>query len=152
MKSARSISAYHEGGHTVIAHELGATVLAVSIADQGGRTRIKRLGCGERAILSLLAGPYAQRHHAPRSQWRNRNHTGHKSGCDFDQVTDLIYRMHGTGKVAEAYWRYVEAHAAWLVEQHWDCIDAVAKHLLKYGAVESRLLLQQIIHDQRRRR
>jgi hypothetical protein len=32
--------------------------------------------------------------------------------------------MHGTGKVAEAYWRYVEAGAETLVEQHWWNIDA----------------------------
>ena len=39
------------------------------------------------------------------------------------------------GKVAEAYWRYVEARAETLVEQHWWNIDAFAQALLKHGVI-----------------
>jgi hypothetical protein len=135
MKPVRPIAAYHEAGHAVVAHMLGAKVRQVSIESDSGRTQIKRLGRGERAILIALAGPYAQRRYAPHSRWRSRSHTGFKSDCDFDIVTDLIFDMHGTGKVATAYWRYVEAHAASLVERHWRHIDAVAKHLLEHGTL-----------------
>jgi hypothetical protein len=41
--------------------------------------------------------------------------------------------MHVTGKVAEAYWRHVEARVEALVEQHWWNIDAFAQALLKHG-------------------
>lgn len=106
MIKTRAIAAYHEAGHAVIAHKLGADVCRVSIEDDSGRTQIKRLGRGvgriERIILINLAGPYAQRRYAPRSRWRSRSHTGFNSGYDFDNVTDLIYDIHGMGKVAEA--------------------------------------------------
>jgi hypothetical protein len=59
-----------------------------------------------------------------------RSHTRFNIGYDFDNVTGLINAMHGTGNVAEAYWRYVEARAEALVEQHWWNIDAFAQALL----------------------
>ena len=43
--------------------------------------------------------------------------------------------MHVTGKVAEAYCRYVEARVEALVEQHWWNIDAFAQALLKRGLI-----------------
>jgi hypothetical protein len=139
MIKTRAIAAYHEAGHAVMAHKLGAKVCRVSIEDDSGRTQIKRLGRGvgriERIILINLAGPYAQRRYAPRSRWRSRSHTGFNSGYDFDNVTDLIYDKHGMGKVAEAYWRYVETRAEALVEQHWSNIDAFAQALLKHGVI-----------------
>jgi hypothetical protein len=36
----------------------------------------------ERQILATLAGPYSQRHVAPRSHWRARNHVGVASDLD----------------------------------------------------------------------
>jgi hypothetical protein len=131
----RSIAAYHEAGHAVVAHRLGAKVLRVSIDDDGGKTQIRRLGGGERAILVNLAGPYAQKRYAPRSHWHSHSHTGFNRGTDFDNVTSLIYEIHGRGEVAEKYWRYVEARAEKLVEQSWRYIDAVAKVLLKHGVI-----------------
>ena len=79
------------------------------------RTQIKRLGRGvgriERTILINLAGPYAQRRYAPRSRSRSEVTPALTAANDFDNVTGLINAMYGTGKVAEAYWRYVEARA-----------------------------------------
>jgi hypothetical protein len=132
---SRELAAYHEAGHAVIAHVLGAQVRRVTIADDSGSTQIRRLGHGERAILVNLAGPYAQKHYAPRSRWRSRSHTGFNSGYDFDNVTNLIFHMHGTGKVAETYWRYMEAKAQALIEEHWQRIEAVAKVLLDRGVI-----------------
>jgi hypothetical protein len=129
------MAAYHEAGHAVIAHMLGVKVRQVSIDEHGNRTQIGGFGRGEdrieRAIIVNLAGPYAQRRHAPRSRWRHGNHFGSNSGADFDNVTDLIFNLHGNNKVSEAYWRYVEARAEALVEQHWKKIDAVAQVLLR---------------------
>ena len=93
----------------------------------------------ERAILITLAGPYAQRRFAPRSRWRSRNHLGWLPRAahsrDFDIVTHLIHEMHGTGKVADAYWRYVEARAEELLQQHWTQIEHVARELLQHGTL-----------------
>jgi len=88
----------------------------VSIDGNSGVTRIKNLGRGQRAILTILAGPYAQKRHAPGSHWRSRSHTGFSSDCDFDIVTDLIFERHGKGKAADRYWKCVEAYAEQLVE------------------------------------
>jgi hypothetical protein len=134
----RAIAAHHEAGHAVVAHMLGCTVRRVAIGDDSGSTEV-RYGRGEqakeRAILVTLAGPYAQKRFDQRSDWRGRSHTGVSSGCDFDIVTDLIHTMHGKGKVAEAYWRYVEARAEQLVNQHWDRIEPLAEALLQRKAM-----------------
>jgi hypothetical protein len=132
----RAVAAYHEAGHAVVGPKLGAKVSRVSIDENSGVTRIKNLGRGERAILTNLAGPYAQKRHAPGSHWRSRSHTGFRSNSDFDIVVDLIFDMHGKGKVADCYWKYVEAYAEQLVEDHWPEIDAVAKALLQHGVIE----------------
>ena len=136
---APAIVAYHEAGHAVIAHMLGCRVERVSIDEDSGATLIKwsrRVEQGiERQILSTLAGPYSQRRFAPRSHWRSRSHAGFASGYDFDNVTGLIFDLHGKGKVAERYWAYVEARAEALVDQHWLHIESVVKVLLKHGAI-----------------
>jgi ATP-dependent Zn protease len=126
------IAAYHEAGHAVIAHMLGVRVRRVSInADGGGSAQLARLGRGERAILITLAGPYAQRRRAPHSHWRSRNHTGRRSDTDFDVATDMICNMYGKGKVAETYWRHMEARAEEMVGRYWRHIESVASVLLE---------------------
>ncbi len=135
MTDLRAIVAHHEAGHAVIAHMLRLKVRRVSIEPDetsAGRASM-RLGRGERAVLVTLAGPYAQRRYAPRSGWRSRSHGGFDSGYDFDIAINLIAAMHGNGKVAKAYWRFAEAKAEHLVEQHWQKTEAVAKALLKGG-------------------
>jgi hypothetical protein len=84
-------------------------------------------------VLTLFAGPYAHRHYGARSRWRTRSQTGFRSGCDFDEVTDLILRVHGMGKVAG---RYIEVHAEQLVEQ--DCIEAHGAGAVAAGHADRR--------------
>ena len=132
MRKPIEIVAHHEAGHAVIAFKLELKVRSVSIAATGGITKITwGRTCTENRILATLAGPHAQRRYAPRSHWRSRSHTGFDSGYDFDNVTTLIYDTHGKGKVAEAYWRYVEAHVEQLLEQHWESIKLLAEALLR---------------------
>jgi hypothetical protein len=135
--TARSTAAFHESGHVVIALVLGRKVKRVSIDDDGdgGKTDIK-LGTNKRSILIALAGPYAQRRHAPDSGWRSRNHTGFGSDADFDVVTDLIYEMFGIGEVAERCWAKSEALIEQLVNQHWEQIERVAQALIERGVIE----------------
>jgi hypothetical protein len=61
---------------------------------------------------------------------------GFVSGYDFDNVTDLIYDLHGKGKVAEKYWAYMEALAEPLVDRHWHRTESVAKALLEHGIIK----------------
>jgi len=137
----RATAAHHEAGHAVIAHTLGCRVARVFIDEDsgGGATRIRFWGRGEqrieREILVNLAGPYSQRRFAPRSRWRGRSHAGFASGYDFDNVTTLIYNLHGRGKVAEKYRAYMEARVEALVEQRWRYIESVAKALLERGVI-----------------
>jgi hypothetical protein len=135
--TARSTAAFHESGHAVTALVFGRKVKGVSIDDDGdgGKTDIK-LGANERSILIALAGPYAQRRHAPDSEWRSRNHTGFRGDTDFDVVTDWIWEEFGEGDVAEKYWAFVEARAEQLINQHWDRIERVAQVLIERGVIE----------------
>ena len=134
-----AIAAHHEAGHAVIAYMLGCRVARVSVNEDSGATLVRWSGRGEqrieRQILTTLAGPYSQRRFAPRSHWRSRSRTGFSSGYDFDNVTGLIFGLHRKGKVAEKYWAYMEARAEELVDQHWPCIESVAKVLLKHGVI-----------------
>jgi hypothetical protein len=127
--------AYHEAGHAVIAHMLGAEVRRVAInkEDGGGVTSIKRLGRGERASSSIWRGRTLR-------SATHRAHTRVESATPAltAAATSTMSRNSSTtymGKVADAYWRYVEARAEALVEQHWKKIDAVAKALLKQGTI-----------------
>jgi hypothetical protein len=111
IKTQRAIVAYHEAGHAVVGHMLGVKVRRVSIEDDNGVTRYKRLGRGERAILIILAGPYAQKRFAPHSRWRSRNYTGFDGPADFDKVTGLIYDAHGTERTLVLV--RPDGHVAW---------------------------------------
>ena len=56
-------------------------------------------------------------------------------GTDFQIVSDLIYRVHGDGKVAQTFWRYLEAQAERLVDLNWPAIERVAQALLEHGTL-----------------
>jgi hypothetical protein len=121
------VGAYHEAGHAIIGHLLGFKIRRVRINPDGdgGKTSISGLAApeqinnldwkarslAERIIITTLAGPYAQRRAAPRSDWRQRRHSHHLTGdTDFSIVDTLIDCMHGTDdKVARCHLRYLEA-------------------------------------------
>jgi hypothetical protein len=136
-------------GHAVIGWVLGLKFGGVSINpdDGGGRVKISIKKGTEDEIVCILAGPYAQRRFAPGSRWRARNRLGDaESSGDFDIVEHLIHRRHGEGKLAKAYWRYVEARAEALVAECWVDIEALARALLERGKVtreEVHVLLKQ---------
>jgi hypothetical protein len=50
-------------------------------------------------------------------------------------VSDLIYRVHGDGKVAKTFWRYLEAQTEGLIDRNWSEIERVAQALLKHGTL-----------------
>jgi hypothetical protein len=88
-------------------------------------------------ILMTLAGPTAQKKYNPRSKvWVGATGCARRGepfshGSDYQQVIDLISRVYGTGKVADAYWDYMQARAEVLVEKLWPNIQLLAAALLE---------------------
>ncbi len=101
-----------------------------------------------REILVNLAGPYAHRRCAPRSDWRQTRHHHHFGGTtDFSHVSDFVNRLYGDDpKVIRPYLRFVEARAEQLVEQHWPEIEHVAARLLERRKITGQEL-KEAMHD-----
>ena len=89
-----------------------------------------------REILIALAGPYAQRRYAPRSDWRQKRYSHSFGGeTDFSIVKDGVNRLYNDDpKVTPSYLRFVQARTEQLVEQHWREIECVATYLLQHGS------------------
>jgi hypothetical protein len=161
IRSNRSNTAYHEASHAVVAHVLDFAVRYVSIVPDDtsqGRmswnkpTFLKDLRGSdptphqrrniENRIVVLLAGPSGMRRHNPRSHWR-KSGTGYGpfmyKGADFDIAGKLIDILHDDARVKKAYWDYVWARAEVLVENEWDWIDSVARHLLEHKTFDGDL-------------
>lgn len=83
----------------------------------------------ERAIMICLAGPIAQRRHAPRS-WR------HWHGAD-DRVTalDLALIVNGSRPAATAHLQWLEIRTQDLLETLWDYVEKIASDLLTRGTL-----------------
>jgi hypothetical protein len=160
MEMQRRLAAYHEAGHAVAAHELYCRINAVTIVPSKShsgrliyqsllarvdiefevdRDKVRRnYGRLEDTIVIALAGPFAQRHHAPRSRWRVGGGIVKgmlDRGTDFDVVSGLIFKFYGNAAVAKAYWEYVKARTESFVDGHWPRIDAVAECLLERGTI-----------------
>lgn len=131
-RNQRTIKAYREAGHAVVAYILGVKVRRVSIAADPG-VMIEQLGTDERAICVGLAGPYAQRRFAPQSEWRCK--APRNQPDDLANVAELITRMHGRGDVARKYRAYVRARAERLLEENWLQLETVARGLLERHAI-----------------
>lgn len=80
--------------------------------------------------MIYLAGPFAQRRFAPRSNWRSGND-------DFDIVKKERARGR-RGPVPQSELASMESLARQLVDQLWTDIRAVAKALLKHGTLTGR--------------
>ena len=155
LKIKKTEIARHEAGHAVIAHVLNFPVRGVTIVPDDkslGRmiwnkppvwfrdvnmvplSPAKRQHVEDRIIV-MLAGPLAMRRHNPRSHWK-KSGTGYgkfmSKGTDFQVAGVLIEALHGDETVASAYSRYVRARAEALVEQNWEWIESVARHLLEH--------------------
>jgi ATP-dependent Zn protease len=112
--------AYHEAGHAVAAHVLGAVEIRATINrdqwhphDPGPqRYRFAGVAVVESSIVAALAGPMAQERHAP----------GFKDS--HDAVDDELVR--GAGHRLADY----RAETARLLETHWQALERVAAELL----------------------
>jgi hypothetical protein len=154
------VVAYHEAGHAVVAWRLGRRPSGVSIgATKRSRGRVTlcirplesdspRNWCrNEEAMVIALAGPLAQRRHAPRSDWRQRKHRtlrGPDRGTDFDLVNELLCRQHDGLTVRTAYDKYVRARTQELVDANWPAIERVAQALLERESLTRQELFEVI--------
>ena len=159
----KKIVAYHEAGHAVVACRLGRRPAAVSVRATGrnlGRVVMRtralepdspRKWCrNEEVMVIALAGPLAQRRHAPRSDWRQKKHRTSPRpdpGTDFDLVNKLLCRQHDGPTVRTAYDKYVRARTQELVDANWPAIERVAQALLKQESLTRQELLQVIWPD-----
>ena len=78
-----------------------------------------------------------QRRAYPRSRWRygasgvDRRGEFIAHGTDYHHALDLVERVYGEGKVADAFWRYLEVRTSALIEEHWSTIERVAAALVE---------------------
>jgi hypothetical protein len=157
MTKQRQIAGYHEAGHASLCARLGVRIRRATIkscaGEYAGEVRHKQIfrpgdleidddspGVRlrtERALLITLAGPYAQKRFAPRSNWFHRNRTGSLAGdADFDKAHNIVGRLFGDGTdVARKYLAYIKARAARLVDYWWFDIEAIATALIERGTL-----------------
>jgi hypothetical protein len=136
-------TAFHEAGHIVIGWRLGFKPHSVTIApssdydgqavhdnplhgirlefDGSDRARLR----GEKAIKICLAGPLAQRRHAPRSlrRWQGRG--------DFRSALDIASAVCGSPAQAAAFLKWLEVVTAELVARDWPIIVSIASRLIE---------------------
>jgi hypothetical protein len=107
--------------------------------DSGDRHDPRVAQWAERTAIVSLAGGMAQRRFAPRSRWRYGRTGEHElsgygkvlsSGSDLSNVTRRIDDLGYAGKVADAYFKYLEARAEALVEDSWPMIEKLADALM----------------------
>jgi hypothetical protein len=127
MLSQREIAAHHEAGHAVVALACRIPVRSASIKRRKhsfGRVITPRLPPDKIQLYVVLAGPFAHRRFAPRSNWLT---------SDFNVVCDMIFGRGSRGDAAkQKYLTYIVEHAEGIVDFFWSDIRVTAKALLKH--------------------
>jgi ATP-dependent Zn protease len=128
--SNRKIAAHHEAGHAVVALAFHLTVRSVSIRPRAAiRGRVITHGLpnepADVLLFITLAGPFAHRRFAPRSNWL----TG-----DFATVHRMIFgkRSKITATNKEKYLADIVDKAEQIVDYFWTDIKVAAKALFKH--------------------
>jgi hypothetical protein len=127
MGRTRKIAAYHECGHAVVALALGESVRCATIrprAGFGGKVTVDgRIGDCETALFIALAGPFAHRRFAPRSNWLT---------SDFNVVDKMIFGKASAVVNKERYLAHAVDLAEQIVDYFWADIRVAAKALHKH--------------------
>jgi ATP-dependent Zn protease len=129
--SKREIAAHHEAGHAVVALAFRIPVLRASIKPRGasgGRVITPRLPPDKAVDIQLfitLAGPFAHRRFAPRSNWLT----------DIGNAHAMIFgkeKRKGTEAEKQRYLADTVGRAEKVVDYFWPDIKATARALLKH--------------------
>jgi hypothetical protein len=158
-KALREAIAYHEAGHMIAAWRSRVKIRRATIVPAGDfygivdhesplrgvrleidgsdRARLK----AEKAILILLAGPAAQRCFRVTS-WRSHHGRG-----DYDGARDLALRLHGSGELATAHLKWMQAQARALVAANWRFVRAFARRLLQDDTLEYRVIQEIMVTE-----
>ena len=125
-KKTLKIAAYHECGHAVVALAMGVTVRRASIRPgrtSNGRVVVHGPHEPDDAICFIaLAGPFAHRRFAPRSNWLT---------SDFNVVCNKIFGR-GADVKKQKYLAHVVDHAEQIVDYFWADIRIAAKALFEH--------------------
>lgn len=136
----REATAYHEAGHAIIAHELGADVDNIT-CDSSGRERghctLKESMSAENHAVWSAAGTEAQRKFLESKGVKKG--IGQDDGCmdDLDGVLDAAEVESGTddlgsnAAIINARWE----RARKMVEDHWPQIERLANELMRRGTM-----------------
>jgi hypothetical protein len=124
-------AAYHEAGHAVLALACQAIVRRATIKPRGAlRGRVifdSHLGPkADLMMLIALAGPFAQRRFAPKSDWI--------AASDFNSVLKTIFDKgsKGSPEKKQKFLEYIVDHAEQAVAFFWNDIKVAARALLTY--------------------
>jgi hypothetical protein len=126
----KRLVAYDEAGHAVAMFVFGWTVREIIVAAGPVSPGARHMGIVTYTTTSLwqsatvsLAGPFAERRYAPRSNWRKCMHN------DVAEASKAIRKIHGRGKVGRDAWREAEMRTEQLLEEHWGKIERLAAAL-----------------------
>jgi hypothetical protein len=141
----RKIAAHHEAGHAVVALAFLATGLRASIKPRGMRNGWVRhdplpYRTADVVLFITLAGPFAHRRFAPRSNWLT---------SDFNRVCRMIK---GSSEKEKKYLASIVDDAEQIVDYFWTDIRVTAKALLEHETLTGDEILTVIRAGRRKRR
>ncbi len=146
-------AAHHEAGHLTAAWALDATLYGGDIRSDGrfGGQAVYRLGGDGGAsvdrIVTVLAGPAAQRRFAP-----FEDDGGERDRERVEQHLDVLCRDSGAAAIVA---RHCRAEASRLIAANWDAVEALASVFLEHEALtgaELEEVLDDVVEARRRRR
>jgi ATP-dependent Zn proteases len=157
LRKRYTVAAYHEAGHAIVAHQLGRRLpRKVSVVPMGstlGRVEhspwpsssrpdleitARTRALVEAQIVTLLAGPEAERHFTGRS-----NRVG--AGSDFSKAAGLAIYVGGDGEGATAYLKWCSFCARRSVDFNWHAIERFAKRLIEAGVLGGQKLTDALV-------
>jgi hypothetical protein len=150
-RNSKSVIAYHEAGHAVIANALRFKVHSVTIVpavDSSGKVKIGGRPpecCGLRDIkhpirfiVPRLAGPLAQKRYRP-SSYRHRH-----GEDDHRYIKKIAQDVCRSDEEADALLRWLRLCTNNLIDQKWHQIERVAAALLERGRLTAPEIEQEI--------
>ena len=163
MTDRRTLTAYHEAGHAVVAFDQGVRIFGISLvpgegkmgharvdtlfldrrtatfpSDKGARNRFTL----ERHVMVLLGGGLAAEHLDPETG--RKGETSHVKGSDHDKAFSLLLQFTGSRAEAEKYYEWLKVRAEGIVlnPRRWFQIKGLAEVLLEQEKLGTRKVME----------